>query len=790
MVTGLRPLERKLARDLWRLRGQVFAIAVVVASGVAVLVMSLGTHQALQETAAAYYERYRFAHVFTSVKRAPEQLLDRIARLPGVQAVEGRIVRLAQLDVAGFDEPIMGQLISIPDDREPVLNRLVLREGRFPRPGRPDEVVLNEPFAEVHRLHPGDRLQAVMNTRKRNLRVVGIALSPEFVYAIGPGALIPDDRRFGVLWMGRAGLAAAYDLEDAFNDLVLTLLRGVAPEPVIERLDVLLNRYGGSGAYDRSDQVSNWFLMNEIEQLRNLATILPSVFLAVTAFLTNIVLRRLITTERSEIGLLKAFGYSNWTVGWHYLKFVGAIAVLGIVLGWGVGWVFGQYTTQMYTEFFRFPFFVFRPSPGIFVTAGLVSLAAASIGALRGVYGAVALPPAEAMRPPAPPLYRKSGLGSRFVDWFDQPTRMILRHLLRWPARAATTVLGLALALGLLVAAFQWLDSIEHLAHVHFFEAQRQDLTVGLTEPQGRTVLREIEALPGVLSAEPMRVVRARLRSGPRSYREPLQGVPSRGHLAPVYDVSGEARVVPPEGLVLSTELARLLGVGLGDRVLVQVLEGRRPQALIPVTQLFETYIGTPAYIELRALNRLMREPPTVSGVHLRVDSRYLSELYGELKEVPEVSAMTLRRAAVDKFYGTMGETVYIFISFYGAFACAMVFGVTYNTVRINLSERGRELATLRVLGLSAAEISYILLGEMVILTGLSLPLGALAGYGLAWLIVDRFSTELFRVPMVLDASTLGTAVLVTLAAAALSAEAVRQRVARLDLIAVLKTRE
>ncbi|MDP6437592.1 MAG: ABC transporter permease, partial [Gammaproteobacteria bacterium] len=329
-------LDRKLFRNLVKMRGQVVAIGLVVASGVGVLVMSLSVHDSLQITADAYYERYKFGEVFAGVKRAPERLTSRVARIPGVQTVQTRITRLAILDVAGFNEPVIGKLVSIPEQGEPLLNRLALRAGRFVQPGRPDEVVLNEPFAEAHFLGPGDQIVALMNGKKRILNVVGIALSPEFVYAIGPGALMPDNQRYGIIWMGREALAAAYDLDGAFNDISMTLLRGAAPEPVVRELDNLLERFGGVGAIARKDQISNWFLMNEIEQIKMMARIMPAIFLIVAAFLANMVLARTISTERAEIGLMKAFGYSDLEVMGHYSKLVVAMTAVGIVLGWGI----------------------------------------------------------------------------------------------------------------------------------------------------------------------------------------------------------------------------------------------------------------------------------------------------------------------------------------------------------------------------------------------------------------------------------------------------------------------
>ena len=787
----MRVLHRKLLRDLWRLRGQVLAIALVMASGVGVLVMALTTVESLEETALAYYERYAFGQVFAHVERAPEYLAGRLRGIPGVQAVETRVVRTAVLDIEGFDEPVIGQLVSLPEHGEPRLNRLALRQGRFPRLGKPDEAVLTEPFAQAHRLEPGDHVRAVINGRWRELTVVGIALSPEYVYAIGPGALMPDDLRFGVLWMGNEALQAAFDLDGAFNDVSLALLRGTDPEAVVDRVDRLLAGYGGVGAYARADQLSNWFLMSEIDQHRTLSTILPTIFLAVAAFLTHMVLGRLIAVERSEIGLLKAFGYGNRDIALHYARFAIGIGVVGVLLGWFVGYWLGLYHTRLYADFYHFPFLLFRPGPRAFVVAGVISMGAALIGALAAVRTAAALPPAEAMRPPAPPLFRRGALSRlRFVQRLDQPTRILLRQIVRWPGRSLITATGIAMSVAVLVTSMQWLDAINHMVNVYFLEAQAQDVSVGFAEARSGEVARDLGRLPGVQTTEPMRSVAAKMRNGWREEREALQGLPAHQELYRVYDAQGRALELPPDGVVISTMLARMLDVRVGEYITVEVLEGRRPVFEIPVAATFETYIGSPAYMDIRAVDRLMRERPSVTAVHLRVDANERAALFQELKSLPRVSSVTVKEAAVQTFRDTMAKTITIFVSFFIVFACALAFGVTYNAARISLSERGRELATLRVLGFTRAEISYILLGEVTLLTFVALPLGCGLGFALASLIVHAFETELYRVPLVVLASTYGWAMVIGLAATAVSALLVRRRVDRLDLIAVLKTRE
>jgi putative ABC transport system permease protein len=600
-----------------------------------------------------------------------------------------------------------------------------------------------------------------------------------------------DNKRFGVMWMGREALAAAYDLDGAFNEVSLGLLHGANQEQIIVSLDRLLDTYGSRGAIARKNQLSNWFLMNEIEQLKTMSTILPTIFLAVAAFLSNMVLSRLIATDRSEIGLMKAFGYSNRQVAWHYAKMVMAMASVGVLLGWILGAWLGRVNTELYAEFFRFPLLIFRPDPGIFATAAAVSFFAALTGSLGSVRHAATLPPAEAMTPPTPPIYRKSRLShNRAARWLDQPSRIILRQIFRSPLRALFTSIGIALSVSVMVMALQWIDAIEQIVQVHFHDTQRQDMMVGLVESQSDEAVQEMLRLPGVLAAEPMRAKSAILKAGHKSHRGAIEGIQANPQLQRVYDAKGRVVTVPPEGLVLSTKLAEKLGVGIGDLVWVEVLEGRQPQALIPVVKLFETYMGTPAYMPIEAFNRLMGEGASVEAINLLVDESQLPQLYRHLKSLPKISSVTLKDAAVQEFNRTMAETLMIYISFFAAFACALGFGVVYNSTRIALSERGRELATLRVLGFHRGEISYILLGEAALLILLGLPLGCFVGHGLGWLMTNAMNTELYRIPLVIKAATDATAVLVTLGATALSAAVVRRRLDRLDLIAVLKTRE
>lgn len=787
----IHPLDRKLMRDLWAMRGQVIAVALVIASGLTVLIMSLGAISSLEETRAAFYDRYRFADVFAQVKRAPQPLAERIAAIPGVRTVETRVARQVVLDVPGMAEPVTGLLASLPETRQPRLNDLVLREGRWIAPQRHDEVIAAKAFADAHGLRPGDRIAAIINGTRRSLIIVGLALSPEYVYVLAPGQLMPDDRRFGVLWMGREALATAYDLDGAFNDVVLRLERGARVEEVIDRLDALLKPWGGTGAIAREDQTSNWFLSNEIDQLRTLATMLPAIFLLVAVFLLNVAAARIVALEQSQIGLLKAFGFGNGRIAWHYLKMMGGMALLGVLLGWLGGAAMGRWITQLYAQFFHFPFLIYRPDPDVFALAGGIGLGAAALGAFGSVRRAVRLAPAQAMIPPPPPAYRR-GILTRLLKpgTLDQPTLMVLRHIVRWPARSAMTVVGIAMAGGVLVIALQWIDSIEVLIDRQFYREQRHDALVTFTDVRSAEAVEALRHVPGVLAAEPMRAVPARLAFGPVERRDTIAGLPAAPALNRLLDAAEQPVRLPPEGLALSGKLAEMLGARRGDRIRVEILEGRRPVLDLPVTAVVDTYVGAPAWMEIGALRRALNEGATVSGAALLVDPARQDAFYAALKETPAVAGVSLKAAAVGTFRATLGDTMYIMIGFYVTFASLLTFGVVYNAARIALSERGRELASLRVLGFSQGEVAYILLGELALLTLAAIPLGWGVGTGLAHVLSASMDTELFRIPVAIAPSTYGWSAVVVVLGAALSGLAVVRQVRRFDLVAVLKTRE
>lgn len=786
------PLDRKLLRDLGRMKGQMVAVSLVMACGLAMMIMTRSLILTLETTRDAYYQRYGMADVFGSLKRAPLAMADRLAIIDGVAAVQPRVVVDVTLDLPGIAEPATGHIVSLPDDGKPqVLNQIFMRKGRLPRLGERREVVVSEAFADANFLKPGDTVVAIINGRRDTLVITGVGLSPEFVFEARAGETLPDNKRYGVFWMNYRAVAVAYNLDGAFNDFCADLAPSAAPGPVIAEMDRLLAPYGAGGAYTRVDHASAKRLDDEMRVLQALSVAYPVVFLSVAAFMVNAVLARLVRLQREQIAQMKALGYSSYQVGVHYMKYALVIVVLGTIIGGLAGSWMGGGLVNLYTMFFRFPSLTFHMDTSALGMALVVSTVAASLGVLKVVRQAVKLPPAEAMRP-EPPADFKPSLAERLglTKWFSPGFRMALRNIERRPWQAIFTIFGLSLATGLMVLPGAMNDSINYLLTYQWNEVQRQDVVAFLTEPGGGKAFHDLEHLPGVRRAEPIRSVQARIKFGHHARRLAITGMPKGSDLNRLLDAKGKIIHMPEDGIVMSKVLAEIMGAKIGDEVQLDVLEGKRPKLTAPVRGLIEDFAGVAAYMDLNALRRLMREGDTINGAYLAVDQGQWEDFMREVKATPRASIVLVKKDQLKAFRDTTGQSIGILRQLYFTLAVIVAFGVVYNSARIALSERQRDLATLRVVGFSQREVAGVLLGELGLLVGAALPLGLLFGKGLTTFIINSFSTETVRMPLVISSTSYTVAIIVVTTAACLSFLVVSRMLRKLDLVGVLKARD
>jgi putative ABC transport system permease protein len=789
----MRALDRKLLRDLGRMWSQALTIALVVASGVGGFIATLSAVDSLAGARDRFYADGRFAQVFAAVKRAPNVLQERLLGVPGVADVQGSVERLVRLEIAGLDDPILGQLIGI-DRRVPRrLNQVVVASGRAldadARHGDGAiEALVSQGFAQAHGLKPGARLSALVNGKRRPLLVVGTALSPEYVFAGLWG--MPDLRGFGVFWVDHDTLAAAYDMRGAFDHVSVRLAAGASERAVIERLQTMLARYGGRDVHGRAEQASHAMLDNEIKEQRVLGTVLPAIFLAVAAFLLNVVVSRLVATQREQIATLKAVGYPNRTIAAHYLKLVLVIVACGLGLGVVAGDWLGSLLTGLYAEFFRFPRFEHRVPPDLVVIAGGIALATAVLGTLNAIAATVRLAPAEAMRPPAPDRYRRTLIERLGIRAMTPALRMIVRNLERKPLRSSLAIVGVAAAVAIVVVGNFVRDAIDVIVDVQFRQVLRGDVSLWTVDAVEDHAGRELARLPGAVAVESTRFVPVTFSRGHRSERTILRGYHGRAQLYRVIDGAQRELLLEGRGLVLNQRLAEKLDARVGDRVRMRVIEGRGQTLELPVGQIVPEMMGLNAYIDRRELNRLLGDGDLSSGFVVATLRGQESHLLDASKRLPLVAGAWSKATMLRNMEDVSARNVRIMGAILTAFASVIAVGVVYNNARIALAERAWELASLRVLGLTRGEVSALLLGELGITIAIALPLGMLLGLGLTHLVVELLKSDQFHFPVAISASTYAWAALCVTLAGLGSALVVRRRIDRLDMVSALKARD
>ena len=788
MRTLISALNRKLLRDLWNIKGQLVAIVFVMASGIMSFVLSFGVLDSLEIGRDVYYDRFEIADVWASAKRVPQDVDEQIREINGVAQVETRVSFGGTIQIEEMEEPASGRIISMPDNREPNLNKLYLVKGRFLRPDEEDAVLASEAFVNAHEFTLGDTVDMVINGKKRTLKIVGVVLSPEYVYSMAPGAMIPDDKRFGIFWMSRRALEAAVDMDGAFNDVALQLSFGANVEDVKSELDRILAPYGGLISYGHDEQMSTWFVENELKQLRTTGGVTPMIFLSVAAFLVNVVMTRQVATQRVQIGMLKAVGYRESEIAMHYLKMVMVIVVIGSIIGLIGGVWLGKGLLNMYAMYFRFPYLEYVYTADVMIIAVALCAGAATAGTWIAMKQAAKLPPAEAMRAEAPTEFKETVLERMGVDkFFSFLSRIILRQVERRPIRAMLSSIGVGFALSILVFANSLGDSMNYLMDVQYDIGNREDLMLSFVEPRHISALEEIKLMPGVIKVEPLRDVAVHLSHGHLSKKTGISGVIEKPDLHRALGADLEPIEITDGGFVISRKLSEILSAQVGDVIKADVLEERRPELMLTITGIYDEFMGIGAFMNIDRLNSLLNEGPVVTGAALMIDPNWSGPLYQDIKEVPSIIGMAMMTKMREIFEQLMDENMMRMMSVYIVFAALIALGVIYNTARIAFSERSRELASLRVLGLTKGEVAYILFGELAIVVFVAIPVGLYIGYLLVAGMVAALDTEQFRMPLYIESNTYAYAVVVVLISALVSFYLVWRQVDKIDLVTAQK---
>ncbi|GBF39349.1 ABC transporter permease [Leptospira johnsonii] len=776
-------LDKKALRELLAWKSQALTITLVIASGIAVYLTSLSAYDSLLVSRNNFYSEYSLSQGFVSLHKAPESIILDISKIPGVSYAEGRIIKDIVLDFESESIPSGGRIVTLTEG----LNRLALLQGRLPR--EKDETVISEAFSLANRLGPGSKLTAVLDGKKKILTVSGIALSPEYVYVFRPGGFLPDDKHYGILWMKKESVEEIFDMNGAINDIIFDFAPDAEKNSALKEVDLKLTTFGGLGSYDRDKLPSHSFLRDEFKQLRTTAYSIPMVFLGVAAFLLHIVSSRMISKQREQIATLKALGYGDRSIAFHYLKIILFICIIGSFLGIIFGYYLGTQMVDLYGDYYRFPNLKFLFDPRLAIQGVLIGIISGMAGSLLSIRKATSLQPAQAMRPPSPENFSKSFLEEY---WKDLPVvyRIAIRNLIRRPGRTLLFVLGVSSSVMIMILGLFSRDTMNSILKIQFEDLQRDTVTLNFQNAISSDSLLELAKKEGVLLAEGYRAVPIRIRYGNSSKETVLTGMPEKSHLRRLINEQGQNVPVPEDGILLNSGLAKKFGIHKGDKIQLEVLEGQRIKTEVEVTGIINEILGQGAYKEIQSLNRLLREGDQVNIAALWTDSSKEESLLNELKSYPKISGVSTRKRTLKVFYELMSKSILATSLIIMIFACIISVGVVYNTALISLSERAFELGSLRILGFTKTEVFTILSGELTIVILASLPLGCLLGYFSGYAILNTVETEGFKIPLFVSPKTYVISIITVLMTSLFSFWILYVKIKSMDLISVLKVRE
>lgn len=787
-------LNRKLLRDMWQARGQALAVAVVVACGVAVYIAIGSAYRNLLLTRDSYYEEYRFADFEIYVDRAPRSAVFKLESIPGVRKARARIVQDVNVDVPGIDESRTGRIVSMPEKQTPVLNDIFMLDGRYFEPGQLNEVILSKRFAEANGLSLGDSIEVSLDRKKHALNIVGLALSPEYVYLIrNVQELVPSPERFGILWVPEDFAETALDLREACNNLVGTVDNPEGIDLILDEAGEILESYGVFAKTGREDQISHRFVTDEIKGLGVNAKVTPAIFLGISALIILVLLTRMVRQERTEIGLLKAYGYSDIAVASHYLKYAIVLSGIGCLAGFVLGQYLANAMIKMYIQFYEFPILRARMYPFILAQSMGIALGFAVLGAMVAATRAAAVRPAESMRPPAP------GFGTRtFLERIDSvwkrlsfTNKMIARNLARSPLRSSFNAFGVAISCLVLMIGFFSSNAMDYMIQFQFTEVQREDMTVNLTREMGKDALYEFQRFDHVRRVEPVLLYPFTLRNGWREKDVVIMGISGDSVLQRLMDSDKNVISIQGEGVVLPAYLAKQLGVEAGDYLETEPLMGRlKNKKSVRVRGISQQYLGSSVYMTIDALSRVIDEPFAMNALHVQTEAGGEDALNTFLKDVATVAAVAVKARMLESLLATLAMSMKIMNTIMVGFAGAIAFAIIYNVTAVSLAERERELASLRVLGFTQQEVGAILYRENFVLAVLGIMFGLPLGVSMCGLMVHAYTTDLYRFPFYIAPSSYMITSVLAAGFVGLANLAVRRRISRLDMVEVLKSRE
>lgn len=784
-------LLRKLFRDIRKSRGQFISIIIVVTIGVMFYSGINSTFRNLNNASIKYYNEYRFGDIWMDFYKAPESLTEKIRKIPYVKMVSGRLVMDSGIKIS--DEDATVRIITLPDIRENVVNDIDIKSGRYFSDDEVNQCLVEEEFFKTHNLKIGDYINPVVNGKEVKIKVIGSVKSPEFIYTLKDGGeLMPDSRKFGIIYVKHSFGQEIFGVRGYINNVSLLLKEGTEPDDAIEDLKDRLRDYSITGIIDRDGQTSNRMLKSEMEGLEAVGGAFPVVFFAVAAVIIYIMMGRMVENQRIQIGVLKALGFTNNQVLFHYLSYSVFVALTGSIIGSIAGIYLGDAFTELENMYFHLPLEDLGVYPDLTVSASILTLFFCLIAGYNACKTVFRIMPSEAMKPKAP-IAGKKILAERIrFIWenISNTGKMILRNIFRHKRRALLTSTGVIFSTALLLIALSMSDSVNYIIEQQYSNIMDYDIKVSFSKLINAKELNVLKNIEGVTKMEPVLETGVELQNGWRTKNTGLTGIVREPEMYRVIDKTGQPVKIPERGIVIPEKLAEDLDIKLNDRIFIKPLIPGKDKVEVIVKGIATQYIGMSIYTSIHDTNYLFGEGVVANSAVLRLkDSSYETKVKEKLKEMSAVSSVQSKSDALNALMSNMAmmtSAIGVMILLSSVLSVAVV----YNTATINIFERQRELATLKVLGFKEKEIKKLIFNENYIITAFGLITGLPFGSWFGKYMMNTFSTDFYSFPFVTKFYTFFVSVLLTIVFTVVTNMILVKKIKRISIVEVLKNRE
>lgn len=784
-------LFRKLIRDIKEAKGQFISILIVVTIGVMFYSGINSTFRNLMNASTKYYSDYRFGDIWVDFYKAPESVMDRINALPYVKMSTGRIVMNAGINIS--DENATVRFITLPDVKEDIVNDINLKSGRYFSREEANQCLVEEEFFKAHNLKLGDYIYPVVNGNEVKIKVIGTVKSPEFVYTLKDNSeLMPDSKKFGIIYVKSSFGQSIFGFESSINNASILLQNGVELEDAKDDIERHLKNYGVTDIIDKDDQISNSMLSTEMEGLESMGSAFPIVFFIVAAVIIYIMMGRMVENQRTQIGILKALGFTDMQVLFHYLSYSIFIAVTGSILGSIFGMYLGAGLTKLENMYFHLPLTEMRIYPDLVLPASLLTLIFCLLAGYNSCKTVFKIMPSEAMKPKSPAIGKKILVERVKYLWsnIDNTWKIILRNIFRHKRRALLTSTGVIFSTALLVFALGMNDSVDFTIEQQYQNIQDYDIKVSFSKLLSLDELNSIKNIPGVTKMEPVLETGIEIQNGWRKKDVALTAVVNNPEMYRVVDKSGNSVNLPDHGIVVPEKLANILGIKLNDTVFLKPFLPGKEKKEVEVKGIAAQYIGLSAYSSMDNINNIMGEGKIANSAVLRLENpSFEGEVKDKLKDMGAVSSVQSKSDALNALLqnlGSMTSSIGVMI----LLAAILSIAVVYNTTTINIFERQREIATLKVLGFKDNEIKKLVFYENYIITTLGLILGLPCGSWLGNYLMTTMTTDFYSMPFITKLWTYVLAAVLTFVFTVMANMILMKKIKSISIVEVLKSRE